>query len=62
MKTKFAQLVIRILGYIAILGWIVIIIFELIDGEYFIAIGSIGFLCLLGLGILVPQWFKKNQP
>ena len=62
MKTKFVQLVFRILGYIAILGWIVIIIFELIDGEYFPAIGSIGFLCLLGLGILVPQWLKKNQP
>ena len=62
MKSKFAQLVIRILGYIVILGWIVIIIFELIEGEYFIAIGSIGFLCLLGLGIIVPQWFKKNQP
>ncbi|GEM_PF-4508358 len=62
MKSKFAQLVIRILGYIAILGWIVIIIFELIEGEYFGAIASTGFLCLLGLGIIVPQWRKKNQP
>jgi len=39
MKSKFAQMVFRILGYIAKSGWIVVIIFELIDGKYFSAIG-----------------------
>jgi len=58
MKTKFAQLVFRILGYIAISGWIVVTIINLIDGEYFMATG---FFCL-GLGIFVPQWLKKKQP
>ena len=58
MKTKFAQLVIRILGYIAIVGWIVVTISHLIDGKYFLAIV---FFCF-GLGIFVPQWLKKNQP
>ena len=39
MKSKFAQMVFRILGYIAKSGWIVVIIINLIDGEYFSAIG-----------------------
>jgi hypothetical protein len=46
------------LGYIAISGWIVVTIINLIDGEYFMATG---FFCL-GLGIFVPQWLKKKQP
>ena len=58
MKTKFVQLVFRILGYIAIVGWIVGTILNLIDGKYFLAIA---FFCV-GLGIFVPQWYKKNQP
>ena len=56
MKSKFAQLVIRILGYIAKSGWIVVIIFELIDGEYF---SAIGYFCF-GLMFLFPQWFYKK--
>ena len=51
-------MVFRILGYIAILGWIVGTILNLIDGKYFLAIA---FFCV-GLGIFVPQWLKKNQP
>ncbi len=43
MKSKFAQLVFRILGYIAKSGWIVVIIINLIDGEYFSAIGYVLF-------------------
>ena len=58
MKSKFVQLVFRILGYIAISGWIVVTIINLIDGEYFLAIGYFCF----GLGIFVPQWYKRNQP
>ena len=58
MKTKFAQLVFRILGYTAILGWIVVTILNLIDGKYFLAIL---FFCF-GLTIFVPKWLKKNQP
>ena len=58
MKSKFVQLVFRILGYIAISGWIVVTIINLIDGEYFLAIV---YFCL-GLGTFVPQWYKRNQP
>ena len=56
MKSKFAQLVFRILGYIAKSGWIVVIIFELIDGEYF---SAGGYFCF-GLMFLFPQWFYKK--
>ena len=43
MKTKFVQLVFRILGYIAIVGWIVGTILNLIDGKYFLAIAILLF-------------------
>ena len=56
MKSKFAQMVFRILGYIAISGWIVVIIINLIDGEYF---SAIGYFCF-GLILLFPNWFYKN--
>ena len=56
MKSKFAQMVFRILGYIAISGWIVVIIINLIDGEYFSAIGWFCF----GLLMFFPQWLYKN--
>ena len=58
MNTKLIQLVFRIAGYIAILGWIVGTILNLIDGKYFLAIL---FFCF-GLTIFVPKWLKKNQP
>ena len=58
MKSKFVQLVFRILGYIAILGWIVGTILNLIDGKYLLAIL---FFCF-GLTIFVPKRLKKNQP
>jgi hypothetical protein len=56
MKSKSAQLVIRILGYIAKSGWIVVIIINLIDGEYF---SAGGYFCF-GLIVLFPQQFYKK--
>jgi hypothetical protein len=58
MKSKFAQLFFRILGYTALVGMIVVTISNLIDGNYFLAIA---YFCV-GLGVFVPQWLKKNQP
>ena len=58
MKTKLIQLVFRILGYIAILGWIVGTILNLIDGKYLLALL---FFCF-GLTIFVPKWLEKNKP